>query len=63
MRRSAKKIHMSLKIMSELPPDVDKNEFELLTDQLADLITRFTDKIPSLSDYAVSRSGIYEEHP
>lgn len=34
------------------------------TEQLTEkLLTEMGDNLPSLSDYAVSRTGIYEEHP
>jgi antitoxin ParD1/3/4 len=39
-------------------------EFEALADQLADQLVAFQGAdAPALSDYAVSREGIYEEHP
>ena len=42
-----------------LTPD----DFELLVDQLADEFTEFTNpSSPALSDYAISRAGIYEDH-
>ena len=30
---------------------------------IEEILTEVGDSIPSLSDYAVSRAGIYEEHP
>ncbi len=40
----------------------DKN-FEVIADHLADKFQIYVGAIvPSISDYAVSRSGIYEEH-
>jgi antitoxin ParD1/3/4 len=39
-------------------------EFETIADQLAqDFKTYVGHNTPNLSDYAVSREGIYEEHP
>lgn len=35
------------------------DEFELLADEFSSIIAP---PVPSLSDYAISRSGIYEEH-
>jgi hypothetical protein len=44
------------------PPTVEA--FEELADQLADDLLIFTGaSTPPLSEYAVSRAGIYEEHP
>jgi antitoxin ParD1/3/4 len=44
--------------------EIDDDEFELIADQLADdvAVCVGSDVLP-LSDYAVSREGIYEEHP
>jgi antitoxin ParD1/3/4 len=43
---------------------LDENEFETLADQLAEeMANRVGSPAPALSDYAVSREGIYEEHP
>jgi len=42
----------------------DMQTFEQLADQLADEYEKIAEnKIPQLSEYAVSRAGIYEEHP
>jgi len=39
-------------------------EFETISDRLADEFQMYVGATtPALSDYAVSRSGIYEEHP
>lgn len=39
-------------------------EFEIIADRLAeDFKTYVGHNTPNLSDYAVSREGIYEEHP
>jgi hypothetical protein len=38
-------------------------EFEAVADQVADeLTTSLGSKVPPLSDHAVSREGIYEDH-
>jgi len=38
--------------------------FEAISDHLADEFSRYVGAIvPRLSDYAISRAGIYEEHP
>ncbi len=51
-------------LFQHLSSPVDNVEFELLADQLADeLMAHFTDNTPSLSDYAISRASIYEDHP
>ncbi len=42
----------------------DLETFEQLADQLADEYEKISgNRIPQLSEYAVSRAGIYEEHP
>lgn len=42
----------------------ENQEFEEIADQLADEFTMYVGaNVPVLSDYAVSRAGIYEEHP
>jgi hypothetical protein len=42
----------------------ENEEFEAIADCLADEFQRYVGAtIPALSDYAVSRAGIYEEHP
>ncbi len=41
-----------------------EDEFETIADHLADEFQLYRrSPVPLLSDYAVSRSGIYEEHP
>ena len=48
----------------EINMEISDQEFETLADQLADeLLNRVGSNVASLSDYAVSREGIYEEHP
>lgn len=43
---------------------LEEEEFEAIANQLADeLIACVGSNVPMLSDYAVSRAGIYEEHP
>ena len=50
--------------MSDRTAEIDDRAFEDLADRLADeLATSVGANIPLLSDYAVSRAGIYEEHP
>jgi len=51
-------------LMRETPAELTDAEFEAIANQLADELITFTGpNPPSLSDYAVSREGIYEEHP
>ena len=46
------------------PPTVSNEEFEAQLDKLADTFMKYVDpNCPPLSDYAVSREGIYEGHP
>ena len=50
--------------MSDRTAEIDDRAFENLADRLADeLATSAGANILLLSDYAVSRAGIYEEHP
>ncbi|MFL5341608.1 MAG: hypothetical protein ACJ8F7_15805, partial [Gemmataceae bacterium] len=51
-------------LLLESQPPLTDEEFEALADQLADEMAadRGPDAVP-LSDYAVSREGIYEDHP
>jgi antitoxin ParD1/3/4 len=43
---------------------LDDEEFEVIADQLAaELAIAVEPNPPVLSDYALSRAGIYEEHP
>lgn len=47
--------------LSEQP---NEDEFESVADQLADdFVACVGANPPTLSDYAVSRAGIYEDHP
>ncbi|MCE2396648.1 hypothetical protein J4G02_19115 [Candidatus Poribacteria bacterium] len=44
-------------------PQLSDDEFEILADQLADEFTMSVESdCPPLSDYAVSREGLYEGH-
>jgi antitoxin ParD1/3/4 len=51
-------------LLRELPDTLTDTEFEAVADQLAEELT--ASRRPNalaLSDYAVSRAGIYEDHP
>lgn len=51
-------------LLREVPDELTDAEFETLADQLANELTAcLGPNIPSLSDYAVSREDIYEDHP
>ena len=51
-------------LLRETPGELTNAEFATLADQLADELTAcLGPNVPSLSDYAVSREGIYEDHP
>jgi antitoxin ParD1/3/4 len=51
-------------LLQEMPTELTEAEFEAAADQLADeLMVDLGPDTPSLSDYAVSREGIYEDHP
>jgi antitoxin ParD1/3/4 len=51
-------------LLQETPAELTDAEFEAVADQLADeLMASLGPETPSLSDYAVSREGIYEGHP
>lgn len=51
-------------LLQETPAELTDAEFEAVADQLADELTAsLGPNVPSLSDYAVSRAGIYEDHP
>ena len=51
-------------LLQEMPTDLTEPEFEAVADQLANELTAdLGPDVPSLSDYAVSREGIYEDHP
>lgn len=49
---SAQEVKISTKITSEESEQI-----------IEEILTEVGDSIPSLSDYAVSRAGIYEDHP
>ena len=49
---------------SDFDAEIGDREFEMLLDELADdFIKSLRGNVPVLSDFAVSREGIYEEHP
>jgi antitoxin ParD1/3/4 len=51
-------------LLQQPPAGLSDAGFESLADQLADQLAAFQGAdAPPLSDYAVSREGIYEEHP
>jgi antitoxin ParD1/3/4 len=51
-------------LLRELPDALTDAEFEAVADQLADeLAACRRPNTPVLSDYAISRAGIYEDHP
>jgi antitoxin ParD1/3/4 len=51
-------------LLRELPAMLTDAEFEAIADQLTDELTTCRGlHVPALSDYAVSRAGIYEDHP
>jgi antitoxin ParD1/3/4 len=51
-------------LLRELPETLTDAEFEAAADQLADELTACRrPNAPVLSDHAVSRAGIYEDHP
>jgi antitoxin ParD1/3/4 len=51
-------------LLREASTELTDTEFEVVADQLADELTAsLGSDVPSLSDYAVSRAGIYEDHP
>jgi antitoxin ParD1/3/4 len=51
-------------LLQEKPVEITDTEFEAVADQLADELTvSLGSNVLSLSDYAVSRAGIYEDHP
>lgn len=51
-------------LLRETPAELTDAEFVAVADQLADELTAgLGPHIPSLSDYAVSRAGIYKDHP
>jgi antitoxin ParD1/3/4 len=51
-------------LLWQIPEQLSEDEFETLADQLAaELVACLESDAPILSDYAVSRAGIYEDHP
>ena len=51
-------------LLQEVPTELTEAEFEAIADQLADeLRADLGPNAPALSDYAVSREDIYEDHP
>jgi antitoxin ParD1/3/4 len=51
-------------LLRDLPDALTNTDFEAVADQLADELTACRGPhAPLLSDYAVSRAGIYEDHP
>ena len=49
---------------SDSDAELTDREFEILLDELADdFIKSLGSNVPVLSDFAISREGIYEEHP
>jgi antitoxin ParD1/3/4 len=51
-------------LLQETPAELTDTEFEAVADQLAgELTASLGPNVPSLSDHAVSRAGIYEDHP
>ena len=51
-------------LLQQTPANLDDASFEAMADQLADqLAVMQGPDAPPLSDYAVSREGIYGEHP
>jgi len=49
---------------SDSDAELSDREFEILLDELADdFIKSPGSNVPVLSDFAISREGIYEEHP
>ncbi|WP_373534846.1 hypothetical protein [Microcoleus sp.] len=50
--------------VSDSEAEISDREFEILLDELADeFIKNRGVNVPTLSDFAVSRAGIYEDHP
>jgi hypothetical protein len=49
---------------SDSDAEIGDREFEIVLDELADeFIKNMGVNVPALSDFAVSRAGIYEDHP
>lgn len=52
-----------LSTVSDSDAEIGDQEFEILLDELADeFIKNRKVNVPTLSDFAVSRAGIYEDH-
>ncbi|WP_293346660.1 MULTISPECIES: hypothetical protein [unclassified Microcoleus] len=52
-----------LSTVSDSDAEISDREFEMLLDELADdVIKSVGGNVPMLSDFAISRAGIYEEH-
>jgi hypothetical protein len=61
---TAKQVHKSEPVLTLSPEPLTDAEFEAIADQLADEWLAYVGtSVPSLSHDAVSRAGIYEEHP
>jgi hypothetical protein len=53
-----------LSTVSNSEAEISDRELEILLDELADeFIKNMGVNVPMLSDFAVSRAGIYEDHP
>ena len=51
-------------LLRETLEELTDAEFEAVSDQIADELGRCRGpNVPSLSDYAISREGIYADHP
>lgn len=51
-------------LLLTIPEEVATAEFEAVADQVAEELSRaLGPNVPLLSDYAISREGIYEDHP
>lgn len=51
-------------LLQETLEQLSEDEFETYADRLADeLAAHIEPHAPALSDYAISRAGIYEDHP
>ncbi|WP_013323359.1 hypothetical protein [Gloeothece verrucosa] len=51
-------------LLSESSEELSIDEFEAIADQLAEEVATYLGPNPPvLSDYALSRAGIYEDHP
>lgn len=53
-----------LSTISDSDAEISDRELEILLDELADeFIQNMGVNVPTLSDFAVTRAGIYEDHP